>query len=147
MSAFFGSAFTSAKSLALPQYLLSACILVQLSPASSLLKIPPSLPASTVSYILFESEGAIQKPILPKPCSVVGKPLVIFFHVVPPSVDLNNPLSVPFHAPFSHGPCLPAHMSAKTMFELFGSIVTWTAPVFSSLYKTLSHVLPPSIVL
>src|SRR6185295_10345230 len=89
----------------------------------------------------------MQKPILPNPCSVVGKPFVIFFQVVPPSVDLNKPLSFPFHAPFSQGPCLPAHISAKTMFELFGSIVTWTAPVFSSLYKTLSHVLPPSVVL
>src|SRR6186997_3153161 len=144
MSAFFGSTFTSAKSLARPQYLLSVCILVQLSPASSLLNIPPSLPASTVAYILFESDGAIQKPILPRPCSVVGNPLVIFLHVVPPSVDLNKPLSFPFHAPFSHGPCLPAHISAKTMFELLGSIVTCMAPVFSSLYKTRSHFLPPS---
>src|SRR6478735_6341008 len=141
MSAFLGSTFTSAKSLARPQYLLSVCILVQLSPASSLLKIPPSLPASTVAYILFESEGAMQKPILPNLCSVVGKTLLIFLQVVPRSVDLTNPLSSPFHAPFSHGPCLPAHISAKTMFELFGSIVTWTAPVFSSLYKTRSHVL------
>src|SRR5436189_4214380 len=147
MSAFFGSAFTSAKSLALPQYLLSACILVQLSPASSLLKIPPSLPASTVAYILFESDGAMQKPILPKPCSVVGKPFVIFFQVVPPSVDLNKPLSFPFHAPFSQGPWRPAHMSANTMFELLGSIVTCIAPVFSSLYKTRCHVLPPSVLL
>src|SRR5205814_10539430 len=129
MSAFFGSAFTSAKSLALPQYLLSACILVQLSPASSLLKIPPSLPASTVAYILFESDGAMQKPILPNPCSVVGNSLVIFFQVLPPSIDLNKPLSFPFHAPFSQGPCLPAHISANMILELFGSIVTWIAPV------------------
>ena len=35
-----------------------------------------------------------------------------FFHVVPPSVDLNKPLSGPFHAPFSHGPWRPAHISA-----------------------------------
>src|SRR5215204_2002787 len=109
--------------------------------------MPPSPPASTVAYILFESDGAMQKPILPNPPSADGNPFVIFFHVVPPSVDLNNPLSFPFHAPFSQGPCLPAHMSAKTMFELFGSIVTCIAPVFSSLYKTCSHILPPSLLL
>src|SRR3982751_1261016 len=107
--------------------------------------MPPSLPASTVAYILFESEGAMQNPILPRPCSVVGKPLVIFFHVVPPSVDLNKPLSFPFHAPFSHGPCRPAHISANTMLELFGSTVTCTAPVFSSTYKTFSQFCPPLV--
>src|SRR5690348_11266446 len=107
--------------------------------------MPPSLPASTVAYILFELEGAMQKPILPNPCSVVGKPLVIFFQVVPPSIDLNNPLSFPFHAPFSQGPCLPAHISANMIFGSFGSMVTCTAPVFSSVYKTFSQFFPPSI--
>src|SRR5882757_7333707 len=109
--------------------------------------MPPYFPASTVAYRRLLLEGAMQKPILPKPCSVVGKPAVNFFQVVPPSTDLNMPLSFPFQAPFSHGPCLPAHISAYTMFELLGSMVTCIAPVFSSLYKTLSHVLPPSTVL
>src|ERR1035437_7611501 len=89
----------------------------------------------------------MQKPILTKPCSVVGNPDVIFFQVMPPSVLLYNPLSFPFQVLFSHGPSLPAHIAVKTICGLFGSIVTCTAPVFSSLYKTFSHVMPPSIVL
>src|SRR5215213_11818241 len=85
-------------------------------------------------------------PILDNPCCVVGRPLVSLFHVVPPSVDLNKPLSGPFHAPFSQGPCLPAHKTAYTVLEFFGSMTTCMAPVFSSLYSTRSQVLPPSRV-
>src|SRR4051812_47449575 len=108
--------------------------------------MPPIDPASTVAYNRLGSEGAMQNPILPRPCCGVGNPLVSFVHVVPPFVDLNKPLSGPFHAPFSHGPCLPAHMSAYMMLGFCGSIVTWTAPVFSSLYNTFSQVRPPSWV-
>src|SRR4030088_2640244 len=105
--------------------------------------MPPSCGASTAAYIRLGSDAAIQKPILPKPSCVVGKPFVNFFQVVPPSIDLNKPLSGPFHAPFSQGPWRPAHKSAYMIFEFLGSIVTWIAPVFSSLYKTFSHDFPP----
>src|SRR5579871_2317518 len=102
--------------------------------------------ASTVAYNRFEFDGAMQNPIRDNPCSVVGSPFVNCFHVLPPSVDLNKPLSVPFHAPFSHGPCLPAHISAYITSGFDGSIATCIAPVFSSLYKTCCHVFPPSVV-
>ena len=41
--------------------------------------MPPPFSESTVAYKRFELEGAIQNPILVKPCSVVGKPVVNFF--------------------------------------------------------------------
>src|SRR6185503_9956675 len=107
--------------------------------------MPPAVVASTVAYILFGSLGAMQKPIRPNPSLVVGSPCVNFFQVLPPSVDLNNPLSGPFHEPFSQGPWRPAHISAYIILGLTGSIVTWTAPVFSSLYKTCSQFFPPSV--
>ena len=145
MFSFLGSAFTSAKSEPLPHNLPSEVNKYHDSPPSSLRYIPPFFSASTVAYILFELLGAMVKPIRPSPsCVVVGNPLIIFFQVFPPSMDLYKPLATPFHAPFSQGPCRADQMVAKTIFVLFGSIPTCTAPVFSSMYKTCCRVLPPS---
>src|SRR6185295_809038 len=113
MSAFFGSALISAKSLPRPHGRASLLTLRQLSPASSDRYTPPNCgEASTVAYMRFELLGATQNPIRPKPCSNVGSPFVSLRQLLPPSVDLNNPLSGPCQAPFSHGPCLPAQRSA-----------------------------------
>src|SRR6476660_2464916 len=123
MSLFLGSTLISAKSLPLPQSLGSSCIFSQLSPASLLLYMPLACAASTVAYKRLGSLGAMVNPIRPNPTEVPGNPFVNFFHVVPPSVDLNKPLSGPSHAPFYQDPCLPAHRSAYTILGLTGSIV------------------------
>src|ERR1041384_2576681 len=113
MSGFFGSTFTSAKSLPRPHGRASSLTRRQLSPASSDLYKPPICgDPSQRALILFGSLGATQKPIRPRPCSKVGSPLVSCRHVLPPSVDLKSPLFGPCHWPFSHGPCRPAHRSA-----------------------------------
>src|SRR6185295_4838129 len=80
------------------------------------------------------------------PVMRVGRPLPVRrFHVTPPSVDLKSPLPGP---PLSrpHVRISMGHMPAKMTREFDGSITMSEQPVFSSLNKTLSHVLPPSVV-
>src|ERR1043166_3252242 len=88
--------------------------------------------------------GDVPMPMRPSPWSPVGSPRPISRHVVPPSTDLNRPLFGPEKAPFSHGPWRASHSTAYTVCGFEGSKATSAAPVFSSLYKTLSKVLPPS---
>src|SRR3954462_1068810 len=83
-------------------------------------------------------------PTRPNPCAPVGRPAPTWFHVVPPSTDLYNPLAGPVNDPFSHGACRASHITAYTICAFDGSNATSAAPVFSSLYKTFSYVLPPS---
>src|SRR6478609_10821864 len=55
-----------------------------------------------------------------------GRPRRNWFQVLPPSVDLKMPPSVPFQVLFSQGPSRDSHRVAYTTFELLGSI--WTSP-------------------
>src|SRR6516164_646928 len=90
---------------------------------------------------------AIAMPIRAQPSSAPGNPLAIGRHVVPPSVDLYKPLpGIVNDSPLrtSHGATRAAQSAAKRVSELLGSITRSAAPVFSSLYKTFSKVLPPS---
>src|SRR5208283_5730816 len=67
------------------------------------------------------------------------------FQVVPPSLERYKPLPGP---PLSrlHGVRRACHSAANRMFELLGSNTTSIPPLFASLYRTFSHVLPPSRV-
>ena len=76
----------------------------------NVLWLPGTDHAGISTQVVVERE--IAKPILPSPCSIVGSPFVNFDQVLPPSVDLNKPLSLPCQAPFSHGPWRPAQRSA-----------------------------------
>src|SRR5207248_3547720 len=85
-------------------------------------------------------------PIRPRPSPAVGNPFVSCRQLLPPSGDTNRPLPVPSYALlYSHGPCRAAHRTAYTICGFAGSSATSIAPVFSSLYKTLSKVRPPSV--
>src|SRR5579862_1782620 len=67
------------------------------------------------------------------------------FQVDPPSVDRYSPLPGP---PLSmlHDVRRACHSAPKIMLGLCGSNDTSMPPVFSSLYRTFSHVFPPSSV-
>src|SRR5437667_11839268 len=117
----------------------------QLSPPSSE-RYSPDFPsrASINAYTRRLSDRAIAIPTLPH--SPAGNPLpLICFQVRPPSADLYNPLpGPPIGGYVLHGGRRICHSAAKTICGLAGSIVTSTAPVFSSLYKTFCQVAPPS---
>src|SRR4029077_15891573 len=61
-----------------------------------------------------------------------GRPWRNWFQVLPPSVDLKMPPSVPFQVLFSQGPSRDSQRVAYTTSELVGSIWTSPPPVFSS---------------
>src|SRR5437660_9459176 len=104
MSAFRGSAFTSAKSLPRPQIRPSVLTNRNVAPASSLRYSPPFFCASANAYTRFESLGATEKPMRPSPSFQVGRPSPTCFHVLPPSVDLKSPLPGPlYELPTVHG--------------------------------------------
>src|SRR5512143_1667564 len=108
MSAFFGSTVTLLKYQPRPQSAGSAERRVQVAPASSERKTPPSIAGcgagrpgaagggvgaagsgtrqSTTAYTRRESLGATAIPVRPIPAA--GKPLVSCVQVVPPSTDL-----------------------------------------------------------
>src|SRR6186997_1862137 len=92
-----------------------------------------------------------------RPYGFLGKPLlacsVISVHVLPPSVERNNPLAegaVGTAPPERYSQPLrrKSHIVANMMSELLGSISTSVQPVdrFAPL-RTCCHVLPPSVVL
>src|SRR5215469_8449956 len=88
--------------------------------------------------------AATATPIFPygpfgKPCSSRC------FQVVPPSLERYRPLPAPPLSMF-HEVRRACHNAAKRMLGLRGSNATSIPPVFSSLYRTFSHVLPPSSV-
>src|SRR5689334_24550841 len=85
------------------------------------------------------------RPMRPTPSAADGRPAVICFHVVPPSVDLYKPQLVESVHPASHGAWRAAHSAAKTTCGLAGSSTTSIPPVFSSLYSTWLQVCPPSV--
>src|SRR6266480_1827290 len=100
-------------------------------------------------------EGAIATAS--RPYGFLGKPLfasgVISVHVVPPSVERNNPLAegvVGFSPPDRYSQPLrrKSHIAANMMFGSAGSIATSVHPVerFAPL-RTWFHVLPLSVVL
>src|SRR6185437_3956996 len=96
---------------------------------------------SAYTRVLF---GATATPIFPHTPS--GSPLpVSWFQVVPPSVDLYSPLPGP---PLSdrHGSRMNWYSPAYSTCVLFGSKVTSTPPVLSSLYSTFVQFCPPSVV-
>src|SRR3954462_15100356 len=84
-------------------------------------------------------------PLRPMPS--LGRPTVICFHVVPPSTDLKRPPPGPLDGAYVYqGGRRVFQSAAYTTMGLSGSIATSTAPTFSFLNRTLSHVLPPSRV-
>src|ERR1035437_268526 len=132
MSAFFGLTTGTGRSPPpmRPAGRLSVVARVQVSPASSDRKMPTACPVATVAYKRRGSLGAAAMSACVTPS---GSPFVSGFHVLPPSVDLKMPPLVPFHAPFSHGPCRVSHRHAYRMSGSFGSNSRSEAPVFSSL--------------
>src|SRR6185312_5847008 len=109
--------------------------------------MPVPVPYSFVSevpittYTISDADGAMATCA----CTIfAGNFLDIFFHVFPPSVDLKIPPLVPDHSPFSQGPSRDCHKVAKIISVLLGSMATSSPPVFSSMYKTLVNVFPPS---
>src|SRR5437867_10825925 len=92
-----------------------------------------------------------------RPYGFFGKPLlasvVISVHVLPPSMDRNNPLAegaVGLSPPERYSQPLrrKSHVAANMMSGLFGSIATSVQPVerFGPL-RTCCQILPPSVVL
>jgi hypothetical protein len=103
---------------------------VQLVPPSSERKNPPSSPpASTSAYTFIGFAREIDTPIFPT-MTFVGRPLVSFCQVFPPSVDRNMPPSV-LPESIDHGDRCVVHMAAISVFGFFMSIVTSMAPVRS----------------
>src|SRR5579884_2301411 len=88
--------------------------------------------------------GDIAMPMCPR--IPPGKPPpVTCVHVFPPSVLLYRPLPGPLLGGYTfHGGRRVCQSDAKITFESDGLSVMSIAPVFSSLYRTLLHVLPPS---
>jgi len=87
--------------------------------------------------------AAIAMPVLPT--HAVGKPLVSWFQVVPPSVDLNTPLpGPPLYLP--QVKMVISQVPAKRTSGLVGSMSISETPVFSLTNSTRSQVLPPSLV-
>src|SRR5712692_5682521 len=79
--------------------------------------------------------------------SALSRPRLSCRQVLPPSVDLNNPppgASIDWPLRISHGATRAAQSAAYTVCGLLGSNARSTAPVFSSRYKILSQVSPPS---
>src|SRR6185437_16342267 len=104
----------------------------QLAPASSDRYIPTSPlgapgPLDTDAYRTFGSLGAIRN----NACWTGGNPWVSFFQVLPPSVDLKMPPSVPPKCPFSHGACCCCQRVAYRTSELLGSISMSSPLVYS----------------
>src|SRR5581483_9123530 len=92
----------------------------------------PCVPAATATPI--------------RPTAAAGKPRPLnSVHVAPPFLDLYNPMPWPPKGGYVlHGGRRVRHRLAYTVWGLSGSAARSTAPVFSSLYKTFCHVLPPS---
>src|ERR1700676_1782490 len=67
------------------------------------------------------------------------------FHVLPSSLERYNPLPEP-PLDRNQGPRRASHKDAKRICELLGSKAISMPPVFSSLYKILCQVFPPSVV-
>ncbi len=100
--------------------------------------------ASTVAYTTSGSTGETARPIFPS--DPLGIPLVIFFHVLPPSVERWIALSGP--PLISVQKCRRRCQVAAMMMSGFrGSSTTSVTPVCALTVMMLSHVLPPSIVL
>ncbi len=75
--------------------------------------------------------------------TVVGRPFVSFFQVVPPSVDRKRPPSrLPECVP--HGWRRQAHIAATIVSGVELANVRSMAPVFSLTASTCSQVAPPS---
>src|SRR5256886_3534385 len=110
---------------------------------------------STKAHTRLTFEGAMATAM--RPYGFFGKPLlvsvVISVHVLPPSVDRNNPLAEGAVGPspperYSQPLRRKSHIAANMMSGLLGSIFTSVQPVerFAPL-RTWFHVLPPSVVL
>src|SRR3954464_6397120 len=78
-------------------------------------------------------------------CTTRGKPSVSGFHVVPPSVDLKMPLPAPPKPPPSMYDCCCCQSVAYTVCGFDGSMRTSLPLEYSSRYRTLSKVRPPSV--
>src|SRR5579862_3225786 len=97
---------------------------------------------ATVAYNRCESLGAIATYA----CDTSGRPPVSFRQFLPPSVDLKIPPFVPAYSlPNSQGACRDSHSEAYSTYGCAKSIVISEAPVFSSTYKDLFQVWPPSV--
>src|SRR5258707_15800059 len=104
----------------------------------------PPFSASTPAHTRFGFAPETVTPMRPR--TVSGKPCaLISFQVVPPSAERYSPLPGP---PLSmlHGVRRDCQSAANKILALLGSKVISIAPVLASLYRTFSHVLPPSRV-
>src|SRR3989339_105104 len=114
--------------------------------AETWLKLFPALFAKSLSinaYTLSEFAGLTAIAILP---ISLGKPLLNFSQLAPPSVDLYNPLPGPPLITFQGS--LPwSHMAAYNMLGFFASMDNSAHPVLSLMYKIFFHVVPPSVLL
>src|SRR5205085_12244985 len=98
------------------------------SPSSDRKILDPTNVLTAASKVLDEL-GAIARFA----CTIFsGRPLRSWFQLLPPSVDLKMPPSVPFQVLFSQGPSRDSQRLAYTIFESVGSIWTSPPPVFSS---------------
>src|SRR6267143_7037552 len=92
-----------------------------------------------------------------RPHGFAGSPLALgafrSLHVAPPSVLLNKPLALGAFSPSPpernvHPLRRKSHIPANSVFGLFGSIDIIEHPVDAlAPFRTLLHVLPPSVVL
>src|SRR2546426_9513544 len=105
--------------------------------------MPPFSSASTVAQTRCGFTGDTVTPIFPR--FAVGRPLVSFVHVSPPSVDLYSPPPGPVLVMF-HGVRSTCHVVAYRICEFDGSIAMSAAPVLSSTNRTFCQLLPPSFV-
>src|SRR5262245_54237246 len=87
-------------------------------------------------------KSSATRPIVPR-----GSPgALTFFQVRPPSVLLY--IALPGPPPLNpHAVRWRWYIAAQRLFALLGSITSSVAPVFSSTYNVLFHVLPPSVVM
>ena len=143
-SEFPGSANTCVKYQARWRISWSSLVRVQLTPPSSERNSPPES-ASTSAQTRSWSRGETARPIFPM--IPLGRPLlrVISVQLSPPSVDLKTPLPAPPDTS-SQGRRTACQSPAYRIRGLTGSSARSIAPVLSFRYRTLSHVLPPSLV-
>src|SRR5439155_5656421 len=143
-SEFLGSANTCVKYQARCRISWSSLVRVQLAPPSSERNSPPES-ASTSAHTRSWSKGETARPSFPM--SPLGRPLlrVISVQLSPPSVDLKNPLPAPPETS-SQGRRTACHSPAYRMRGLTASSAKSIAPVLPLRYRTLSQVLPPSLL-
>src|SRR3954463_1521280 len=97
-----------------------------------------------MAYTRFGSLRETAMPMRPSPS--VGRPSVSCFQVVPPSVDLYNPLPGPFDGGYTfHGGRRVCHNDAYIVFESVGSKARSIAAVSLSLCRMGVQVFPPSV--